>query len=220
MAAGKKQDLSQVEACPENLSEKADLLNQPSLEQLQKEFGREQKRHRRRVTVFSTIFFLTVVAATVILLIVFALPVLQIEGTSMSPGLQDGDVILSVTGMQVEVGDIVAFYHNNTIFIKRVIAVGGDWVNIASDGEVSVNGTALEEPYVTKKSRGKCDIDLPFQVPGGQYFVMGDNRSTSVDSRSTSVGCVSEDMLIGRLTLRLWPFDRFGLIENMESIGK
>ena len=183
----------------------------PTLEQLEHELKHEQKKHLWTMVVRNTLFFLSVVSAAVVILVVFLFPVVQLEGTSMSPTLQSGDVIVSVSGTKIVSGDIIAFYHNNTIFVKRVVAVGGDTVNIDSDGVVYVNDVPLDEPYLEEKAKGSCDVALPSQVPIDQYFVLGDHRSASIDSRHAAVGCVGTDMVLGRVACRIWPLDRIDM---------
>ena len=131
----------------------------------------------------------------------------------MTPTLQEGEIILSVKNSEFETGDIVAFYYNNKILIKRIICGPGDWIDIDEDGTVYVNEVRLDEPYLAEKALGECDISLPYQVPEGRWFVMGDHRSTSVDSRSTAVGCVSEEQIVGKIIFRVWPFTRLGAVE-------
>ena len=133
------------------------------------------------------------------------LPVLQIYGSSMTPTLEEGDIVVSIKSKNYETGDIVAFYYNNKILIKRVIASSGDWVDLDEDGTVYVNGEKLDEPYVKDKAFGECDLELPYQVPESRIFVMGDHRSVSVDSRSKAVGCVAEEQIVGKLVCRIWP---------------
>ena len=133
------------------------------------------------------------------------LPVLQIYGSSMTPTLEEGDIVVSIKSKTYETGDIVAFYYNNKILIKRVIAGSGDWVDLDEDGTVYVNGEQLDEPYVNDKAFGECDLELPYQVPESRIFVMGDHRSVSVDSRSKAVGCVAEEQIVGKLVCRIWP---------------
>ena len=142
------------------------------------------------------------------------LPVLQIYGSSMTPTLQDGEILFSVKTENLETGDIVAFYYNNKILVKRVIAQPGDWVNLDESGTVYVNSVPLEEPYLTEKAVGECDIKLPYQVPDGRIFVMGDHRSTSIDSRSTAVGCVEAEQIVGKIIFRIWPLERIGGISD------
>lgn len=160
----------------------------------------------------STISILVVTAAVSVLAATLFLPVLQIVGSSMSPTLNEGELIVSLKGADYKAGDIVAFYYNNKILVKRVIASAGDWVDITEDGTVYVNGSELEEPYLTEKSLGDCDIKLPYQVPESRVFVMGDNRSVSVDSRSTTVGCVAEEQIVGRLVYRIWPLGGWSIV--------
>lgn len=185
--------------------------NVPTLEQLEKELKKERRRVDFGRVLRNTVFSLVVVAAVSALIAVLFLPVLQIHGTSMAPTLVDGDIVAAVSVGKCRPGELVAFYYNNNILIKRVIAGPGDWVEIDEDGNVSVNGQPLEEPYLAEKARGNCDITFPYQVPDGRYFVMGDQRATSVDSRNEVVGCVSRDMVIGRIFLRVWPLENLRL---------
>ena len=176
----------------------------------------EQERHRERhgkkfgMAVRSTVYTLITVAAVAVLVATLWLPVLQIYGNSMTPTLENGDIIVSLKEGSFVPGDMVAFYYNNKILVKRVIALEGQWVDIKDDGTVYVDEELLHEPYLTEKAFGECDIELPFQVPEGRLFVMGDHRSISIDSRSTTVGCVGEEQIVGRMAFRLWPLDRFG----------
>ena len=155
---------------------------------------------------------LITVAAMAVLVATLWLPVLRIYGSSMTPTLQDGEIICTVKTSNFEPGDIISFYYNNKILVKRVIARPGEWVNIDEDGAVSVNGTVLEEPYLVEKALGDTDIELPYQVPDGKIFVMGDHRSTSVDSRNTAVGCVAQEQVVGKIVFRVWPFGRLGTV--------
>lgn len=186
-------------------------LQMPSVDALEQELARERYRKSFGRVLRSTIFYLLVVAAIAVLIAVLVLPMLQIVGTSMSDTLNDGEIVVAVH-RKLATGDIIAFYYNNTILIKRVIASEGQWVDIDEEGTVYVNGVALREPYVTEKALGECNIELPYQVPDAKYFVMGDHRLTSIDSRNTAVGCVSEDMVVGEIFLRIWPIKTFGLI--------
>lgn len=185
----------------------------PTLAQLKAELKRERHRRTYGLTLRSTIYSLITVAAVAVLVATLFLPVLQIYGTSMSPTLEDGQIVVSVKTGQLEQGDIVAFYYNNKILVKRVIAGPGQWVDIDEDGNVYVDGQLLEEPYLEEKALGTCNIELPYQVPDGRWFVMGDHRSVSVDSRDRSVGCVSEEQVVGRLTFRIWPLDSISSLE-------
>lgn len=185
------------------------LKERPSVEILEAELNRVKYNRRYLVVMKSTIYTLITVAAVAVLVATLWLPVLQIYGSSMTPTLQDGEIVFSVKTADLEQGDIVAFYYNNKILVKRVIAGPGEWVDISPEtGEVFVNGVPLEEPYLTEKSFGDADIDLPYQVPDGRIFVMGDHRSTSVDSRHTEVGCVAEEQIVGKIVFRVWPLDK------------
>lgn len=184
----------------------------PSVEALERELKRERYRSNYRAALRSTVSTLITVAAIAVLVATLLLPVLQIYGSSMTPTLADGDIVLSLKESDFQKQDIVAFYYNNKILVKRVIARAGEWVNIDEDGNVSVDGVSLEEPYVMEKAFGDCDITLPYQVPEGRLFVMGDHRSVSVDSRNSAVGCVAEEQIVGKLIFCVWPFNRFGKI--------
>lgn len=185
----------------------------PSTQQLEAELNRVKYRSRYRSVFRSTVYTLITVAAVSILVATLWLPVLQIYGSSMTPTLQDGEIIFSVKTSEFEPGEIVAFYYNNKILVKRVICGPGDWIDIDEDGTVYVNEVRLEEPYLTEKTLGDCNIDLPFQVPDGKVFVMGDHRSTSVDSRNTAVGCVAQEQIVGKIIFRIWPLNRLGDVD-------
>ena len=189
----------------------------PSPQQLEDELNRARYRTRYRNVLRSTIYTLITVAAIAVLVATLLLPVLQIYGSSMSPTLTDRDIVVSVKQTEFETGDVVAFYYNNKILVKRVIAQSGEWVNITPEGDVYVGKTQsdmqlLDEPYLTEKALGDCNITLPYQVPDGKIFVMGDHRSTSSDSRNTAVGCVAQEQIVGRVVLRVWPLSQFGVI--------
>ena len=184
----------------------------PDLTQLEAELAREQYKNRYGRVLRSTAFSLVVVAAISVLIAMLLLPVLQISGTSMTESLQDRDIVVALNSSKYQTGDIIAFYYNNNILVKRVIAASGDWVNIDKDGNVYVNEELLEEPYISEKALGDCNITLPYQVPDERCFVMGDHRATSIDSRNTAVGCVSNDMVIGKILFRAWPLAGFGIV--------
>ena len=185
----------------------------PSLEQLEAELEREKYKKRYKRVLRSTVYILVVVAAVAVLVATIWMPVLQIYGTSMTPTVNEGDIVISIKGSDFKQGELVAFYLGNKILVKRCIAGPGQWVDIDADGNVYVDGKLLDEPYLTEKALGECDIELPYQVPDNRYFCMGDYRSTSLDSRSTTVGCVSEEQIVGKIVFRVWPLPDFGILK-------
>ncbi|MCD8035851.1 MAG: signal peptidase I [Clostridiales bacterium] len=177
----------------------------PSEEAVAAERRRLQYQKRYRRTLRTTIYALIVVAAAAVLIATMFLPVLQVSGSSMEPTLSDGDIVVLFKRGEFETGDLVAFYYQNKLLLKRVIAGPGDVVDIDSEGNVSVNGELLDEPYVTVKTLGESDRNYPYQVPEDRYFVMGDNRATSIDSRSSAIGCIETDQIVGKVMLKIWP---------------
>ena len=188
-------------------------LRIPEISDLEKELNRERYNRRYRRTLKSTVYTLIMLAAAAVLVATLWLPVLEICGSSMRPTLDDGQIVLAWKTKNLESGQIIAFYHNNRILVKRVIAHEGDWVNIDPDGTVYVNGQQLDEPYLPEKALGECNIEMPYQVPENQFFVIGDYRSTSVDSRNIAVGGVEEEQIGGKLLICIWPMEIFGLLE-------
>lgn len=185
------------------------IVSFPSIEQIEKERKRLRRASRFKKVLRSTIGTLVVVAAIAVLVATLMLPVLRIYGSSMSPTLIDGDIVVSIKGSDFEHGEIIAFYYNNKILVKRVVALPGEWVNIDEDGYVYINGERLDEPYLVERAVGECDIELPYQVPDGRLFVMGDHRGVSVDSRSSTIGCISEEQIVGKLVFKVWPVQNF-----------
>lgn len=187
-------------------------INLPNSAEIEQELKRVRYIGRYGSVLRSTVFVLVTVAAAAVLVATLLMPVLQIYGTSMTPSITEGDIVVSLKGFDFTQGDIVSFYYNNKILVKRVIAFPGDWVDIDDSGNVFVNDCLLDEPYLVERARGECDIDLPYQVPDGKIFVMGDHRSTSVDSRSSTVGCVAEEQIVGRIVFRVWPIKKIGCL--------
>ena len=194
------------------MKKKFSAVDIPATEQLEAELAREKYKKRYHSVLRSTVYTLIIVAAVAVLTATLWLPVLQIYGNSMTPTLQDGEIIFTVKTSKFEPGDVIAFYYNNKILVKRVICGPADWVNMDEDGTVYVNGTELYEPYLVDKALGDCNIELPYQVPDGKVFVMGDHRSTSVDSRNTAVGCVAQEQVVGKIIFRIWPLNRLGVV--------
>ena len=184
----------------------------PTLEQLTAELARENYKRRFGRVLRSTLFTLVVVAAMAVLVATIWMPVLQIYGSSMTPTLNEGEIVVSVKGSNFEPGDLVAFYLGNKILVKRCIAGPGQWVDINENGDVFVDGELLDEPYLTEKALGECDQSFPYQVPESRFFCMGDHRATSVDSRHSAVGCVAEEQIVGKIVFRVWPLSGFGAL--------
>ena len=182
----------------------------PEINELKAELDRV-KYKRRYINVFkSTVYTLVVVAAFAVLVATLWMPVLQIYGSSMTPTIDEGQIVVSVKGKNFEQGDLVACYIGNKLLVKRVIACPADYILINESGTVFINGTELYEPYISEKAFGECDIEYPYQVPDSRYFLMGDHRKTSVDSRSSAVGCIAEEQIVGKIVFCVWPLEDFG----------
>ena len=182
----------------------------PEVSQLRRELARVRRRKARWENVGNLCYTLAVAAAVAVLVAILALPILRIYGNSMTPTLREGDFVVSVKGSEFKAGDLVVFYLGNNVLVKRYIAGPGTWVEITEDGTILLDGQVLEEPYVTEKSLGICDLEFPYQVPEESYFLVGDHRETSVDSRHSSVGCISRDQMVGKIVFRVWPMEAFG----------
>lgn len=186
-------------------------LQVPSSSELERELAREKYKHQYGRVLRSTVYTLITVAAVAVLVATLWMPVLQIYGSSMTPTLEAGNIVISLKTDEFQPGDVIAFYYNNKVLVKRVIASAGDWVDMDEEGNVYVNGKILDEPYLTEKAYGDCDIEFPYQVPESRVFVMGDHRSVSVDSRSSQIGCIGEEQIVGKLVMRIWPLTKIGV---------
>lgn len=189
------------------------FMQTPDIAALEAELAREKRKRRYRRTLRSTVSALLVAAAAAVLAATIFLPVLRIYGSSMTPTVSEGEIVVSLKGSDFEPGDVIALWYGNKLLVKRVIAGPGQWVNIDPDGNVYVDGAMLDEPYLTEKALGTCTISLPYQVGDGRYFVLGDHRSISNDSRSTAVGCIEKEQIVGKIVFRVWPLDQFGKIQ-------
>ncbi len=185
----------------------------PSIEQVEAERARLRYKRRYSKTLKSTVAILVVVAALAVLVATLWMPVLQIYGSSMSPTLKDGEIVIALKGSQFSTGDVVGLWYENKLLVKRVIGKPGDWINIDKDGNITVNGELLDEPYIDEKAYGETTVELPYQVGDDAWFVVGDNRDVSIDSRNTAVGCIPTDQIVGRIVFCIWPLKDFGVLK-------
>ena len=189
------------------LHKKKKDVSLPTKKQVETERRRYRRQKAYNKALGGTVYVLTIVAAVAVLIATLVLPVLQIEGTSMEPSLHNGDIVLLMKTTRFDRGEFCGFTWNNKLLIKRVIGLPGDWIEIDTDGTIYLNGEKLDEPYVEQKAFGECDLEFPFQVPPEQYFVVGDMRENSIDSRNTLIGCISKDQIVGKVFFRVWPFE-------------
>ena len=183
-----------------------------TVRQIEGELKRLRRKQNSRRIFRQTVFSLLVVAAVAVLAAMLFFPIFRVTGSSMEPTLDPKAIVVCLKSSRFQSGDLVAFYYNNKVLLKRVIGTAGDTIEIDDSGNVFVNGSQLDEPYIMQKSLGQCDIDFPFQVPDNRIFVMGDNREASVDSRTTAVGCIADEYVIGKVFLRVWPLERLGTL--------
>ncbi len=180
----------------------------PTLEQLNAELKRTRYNRRYGAALRGTFLILALIAVSAIVASFVFLSVIRIQGSSMSPTLQSGDIVVALKSGTVQKGDLAAFYFNDRLLVKRAIANAGDEISILPNGTVSLNGAALNESYVAAPALGDCDIAFPYTVPPERLFVMGDERLLSLDSRHSAIGCVAPEQLVGRVFLRIWPLDQ------------
>lgn len=193
--------------------EAQDEIILPTAIQIDDEISRLKNKRDYIHILINTIASLIVVAAIAVLISSFLLPVLRVTGTSMTPTLTNGTVVVCKRTTSLKRGDIVAFYYNNKVLLKRVIGLPGDYIEIRTDGTVLVNSEVIDEPYIDSPSYGENDLTYPYQVPEDRYFVMGDHRSTSVDSRSKTIGCISEEEVLGKVKMAIWPIDKLKILK-------
>ena len=192
---------------------KKKIISLPSKQQVETERKRYRRQKAYNKALGGTIYVLTIVAAVAVLIATLVLPVLQIEGKSMEPTLVNGDIVLLTKTVNFNRGELCGFSWNNKLLIKRVIGIPGDWIEIDTDGTVYLNGEKLDEPYAQQLAVGECDLEFPFQVPQEEYFVLGDMRESSIDSRNTLIGCVEKDQIVGKVFFRIWPFKTIRFFE-------
>ena len=185
-----------------------------TIQEIENELKREKYKLKYKQVLMSTIYILIIVASVAAIVATLLMPVLQITGSSMNPTLFEGEIVLAIKEQNLESGDIIAFYHGNKILIKRVIAGPGNWININKDGDVFINDILLEEKYIKNKSFGESDLIYPYQVPEETYFILGDDRENSVDSRSYEIGTISKDDVIGKIVFKIWPFNKIGVVNK------
>lgn len=187
-------------------------LEIPSIELLEKELARVDSRRNFRRTLLNIAGMLTVAAAVAALILTRVFVLIQVNGSSMSPAFETGEVLFLYQTKEIEAGDTIGFYYGGNIFLKRVIGMSGDHIDIDEKGNVYVNDELLEEPYLAHKDLGKCELEFPYEVPEGMYFVLGDNRAVSLDSRIKSIGCVQSDQIVGKAVIRVWPLTRIEIM--------
>lgn len=184
-----------------------------TIDEIKQELKKEKFKSRYVKVLMSTVYTLIIVASVAALIATLIMPVLQISGTSMEPTLKEGEIVLALKTKNIKAGDVIAFYHGNKILVKRVIATSGQWVKITDEGDVYVDGKLVNEPYVKEKSLGQADVKFPLQVSEGSYFILGDDRETSIDSRTEVIGSINEENIIGKVLIKAWPIKQIGVIK-------
>ncbi len=185
----------------------------PTAEQIEAEILREKYNRKYKQVLRSTLYSLIVVAAVAVLIATLALPVLQISGSSMEPTLNDEEIVVLIKTTNLKRGELCCFTYQNKLLIKRIVGLPGDKITVDQNGNVYVNDEIIDEPYITDKALGESDITYPCYVTDNHYFLMGDHRSTSIDSRSSAIGLVSEDYIVGKIFFRIWPFDTISFVD-------
>ena len=188
-------------------------MERPTTQEFKKEYSRLRKKQEFHQGLGRVIRILVVVAAISIIIATVFFSIMQVRGSSMSPTMEENEIIIVNRYSDVKKGDLIAFYYNNKVLLKRVIGISGDMVDMDDEGNVYVNNEKIEEEYLEEKDYGTPDITFPYQVPDGRYFVMGDHRSVSIDSRYQIIGTVSSEQLIGKVKFRIWPITRFGPVK-------
>ncbi len=191
-----------------------ELLDKLTTEELEEELNRQKYKFRYKKLLRSTIHILLVVVALSILISTLVFPVLKIYGESMESTLNSGDIVVCFKKSEYKHGDVVAFYYNNQVLVKRIVALSSDWVDIDNEGNLYINDKLIDEPYIESKSYGESDISYPYQVPEESYFVLGDKRENSVDSRNSLIGTITNEEIIGKIIFKVWPVEEFGIVNN------
>lgn len=184
-----------------------------TIDEIKQELKKEKFKSRYVKVLMSTVYTLIIVASVAALIATLIMPVLQISGTSMEPTLKEGEIVLALKTKKIKAGDVIAFYYGNKILVKRVIATSGQWVKITDEGDVYVDGKLVDEPYVKEKKLGQGDVKFPTQVSEGSYFILGDDRDTSIDSRMEVIGCINEEDIIGKVLIKAWPIKQIGVVK-------
>ena len=200
------------------MSEKKDISTKESVTAADAENIEDEENYSASGFIFEWSNAFMIALIVVVLLLTFVFRQVTVKGTSMTDTLQSGDrLIINSFNYTPKYGDIVVVTHGQKYddpIIKRVIATEGQALNINYDtGEVSVDGVILDEPYIKGKTIIlKHPVEIPDRIPEGYVFVMGDNREGSLDSRSTKIGLIPVENIIGKAELRIFPINSFGSV--------